>query len=288
MTGIRLAPTAVPAPPRGPFTPVRHRVVDRVVELADVVTLTLEPVDADLPPARPGQFLMLWAPGIGEVPISVSRAPDGAGRIGHTIRAVGAVTRALCSAEVGTVLGARGPYGTAWPLEVVGDRDLLAVAGGIGLAPLRPVVDAARVRPSAPGRTTLVVGARHPDQLLYRRELLEWGAGGDLGVSITVDVAGPDWDGDVGVVTRLVPGAVADPDRTVALVCGPEPMMRFTALALLDVGVDPADIYVSLERNMMCGVAQCGHCQLGPAFVCREGPVLDWATAAPLLEVRER
>lgn len=287
MTGIRLAPTAVPAPPRGPFTPVRHRVVDRVVELADVVTLTLEPVDADLPPARPGQFLMLWAPGIGEVPISLSRAPDGAGRIAHTIRAVGAVT-ALCSAEVGTVLGARGPYGTAWPLEVVGDRDLLAVAGGIGLAPLRPVVDAARVRPSAPGRTTVVVGARHPDQLLYRRELREWSAGRDLGVSITVDVAGPDWDGDVGVVTRLVPGAVADPHRTVALVCGPEPMMRFTALALLDVGVDPSDIYVSLERNMMCGVAQCGHRQLGPAFVCREGPVLDWATAAPLLEVRER
>lgn len=270
------------------MVPSRYRVVERVQELADTATLVLEPLDPPLGPMRPGQFLMLWAFGVGEVPISLAGLPDDAGRITHTIRAVGAVTRALVAAQPGDVLGVRGPFGTPWDLDVAAGRDLLVVAGGIGLAPLRPVVLAALADRDRYGRVVLLVGTRSPDLLLYADELHDWRARFDLDVLVTVDAAPPTWRGEVGVVTGLLPRAGVDPARTTAFVCGPEIMMRLTARALLAHGVDPAAIQVSLERNMACAVAQCGHCQIGPVFVCREGPVFPWDRAAALLEVRER
>lgn len=277
--------------PPGPIeamAPRRHRVVDRVDETDDTATLLVEPVDG--PPAafRPGQFHMLWAFGVGEVPISISGADGADGPLAHTIRAVGPVTRALCAAAPGTEIGLRGPFGTDWGLDAAQGGDVLLVAGGIGLAPLRSALHRVLAERDRFGRVGLLVGARSPDAILFTRELENWRGRFDTEVEVTVDYAVAGWRGDVGVVTQLIRRAVFDPDRTLALVCGPEVMMRFTAKALVDRGVPTDRIRVSLERNMQCAIGLCGHCQLGPDFVCRDGPVLSWARVGPMLGVRER
>jgi NAD(P)H-flavin reductase len=228
---------------------------------------------------------MLWAFGVGEVPISVSaRSPH----LAHTIRAVGATTTALCSLQPGDMLGLRGPFGTGWDLDDAAGGDLVVIGGGIGLAPVRSVVRAASDERDRFGHVAVLVGARSPESLLYREELEQWRRRGDIEVLVIVDSAPSGWTGDVGVVTGLIGRAGFDPARTTALVCGPEIMVRFSALALIGKGVAAERVKVSLERNMACAVAHCGRCQLGPVFVCREGPVFDWATARSLLEVRER
>jgi NAD(P)H-flavin reductase len=268
--------------------PVPHRVVERRVETHDAVTLHLEPMSARLPPFRPGQFGMLYAHGIGEVPISVSGPPDPGNALVHTVRDVGAVSRALHRAQPGTVVGVRGPFGTCWDAD--GDNaagtDLLMVAGGIGLAPLRPMVLAALDRPDHYRRVVLVAGARTPADLLYGDEVATWTEHG-VQVELTVDRPAPGWTGQVGFVTEPLARIPLDPDRITALLCGPEPMMQFAATVLERRGVAPARIRVSLERDMKCGIGVCGHCQLGPLLLCRDGPVVGYATAAPLLTVRE-
>ncbi len=267
------------------MVPLRYRVVDRVDELADTVTLVVEPVDEPTTDPAHGQFNMLWAFGVGEVPISVSAVSP---TLTHTIRAVGATTTALCSLQPGDMLGLRGPFGTGWDLEAAVGGDLVVIGGGIGLAPVRSAVCAAIAERERFGHVAVLVGARSPDLLLYQDELEEWRRRGDVEVLVTVDAAPSGWTGDVGVVTGLVDRAGFDPTRTAALVCGPEIMMRFSAAALLARGVPAERIQVSLERNMECAIAHCGHCQLGPVFVCREGPVFDWSSARSLLEVRAR
>lgn len=271
----------------GAMVPSRHRVRERRVETGDVVTLDLEPIDAPLPRPRPGQFAMLYAFGVGEVAISVSGTGDG-GTLQHTVRGVGATTRALCALDAGAVVGVRGPFGTDWGIEraELDDTDVVVVAGGLGLAPLRPAVHALLGRPRS-GRSSVLVGARTPADLCFASEIGVWRRRGDVHVAVTVDAAAPGWDGGVGLVTDLLGSAPFDPAGAVALVCGPEVMMRFTARSLESSGVAPDRIRVSLERNMHCAIARCGHCQLGPLFVCADGPVLDWATVAPLLAVRE-
>jgi NAD(P)H-flavin reductase len=214
---------------------------------------------------------MLHAFGVGEAPISVSAIDAD---VEHTIRAVGPVTKALCAADT---LGVRGPFGNAWPLDAAAGREILVVAGGIGLAPLRPVVRALAGR--APLR--VLYGARGPAELLYTDELEGWGA------QVIVDVPAPGWDGPVGVVTKLIDRATLDPARTLAMICGPEVMMRFAAAALRERGVAPEAIWVSLERSMVCGVGHCGHCQLGPILICRDGPVFRHDAVERLLRVPE-
>ncbi len=227
---------------------------------------------------------MIYAFGAGEVPISLSGAEGSV--LTHTVRDVGLATRAICRSEPGETLGVRGPFGSSWPLDAAAGRDLVIVAGGLGLAPLRSSVLAAM---GAPGRfrsVQLLYGGREPDQLLYRAQLEEWLAGG-VEVSLIVDAANGDWQGDVGVVTRLIDRAAFDPAEAVALVCGPEAMMRFSARALRAKGVPAERIHLSYERNMKCAVTLCGRCQLGPRFICREGPVLSLAEAEPWTAVRE-
>ena len=265
--------------------PTRYVVAARQAESKDTVTLTLRPVENPIEPPRPGQFTMLYAYGVGEVPISVSGFARGQELV-QTIRAIGAVTRALCAAAPGDMIGVRGPFGTQWQLSLAEGRDLLVVAGGIGLAPLRPALLAALAERARYRRVVLLVGARSPDDLLFARELETWRRRG-TSVRVTVDRADAGWKGDVGLVTRLIDGAVTDPARTAAFVCGPEIMMRLTAETLVTSGVPAADIRVSLERNMRCGVAQCGHCQLGPFLLCRDGPVVSYDQAAPLVGLRE-
>ena len=264
--------------------PSRYRISARVQETADTVTFALTPLDRPLPEPTPGQFHMLYAFGVGEVPISVS------GRVSrtvhqHTLRAVGAVTKALHDASPATVIGVRGPFGRGWRPPLPG-CDLVIVGGGIGLAPLRPVIQHAVANRGIYGRVTVVIGARSPADLLYGREYPRWEASG-IAVRSTVDAAGTGWHGHVGVVTALLPGLVDDPAATVAMLCGPEVMMRYAAGALMDQGVPPGAVQVSLERNMRCGIGECGHCQLGPLLVCRDGPVTGYDLAQPLLSVKE-
>ena len=265
--------------------PARYVVAGRKRETCDTVTLMLRPADPPVTAPLPGQFTMLYSFGVGEIPVSVS----GIGQDGvlvQTIREVGAVSRALCAALPGEVIGVRGPFGTDWRVDGARGRDVLVVAGGIGLAPLRPVLLAALADPARFGRVVLLAGARSPADLPFTRELGTW-AGRGADVRITVDHGDPGWTGRVGLVTGLIRDAVTDPAATTAFVCGPEIMMRLSARALAEAGIPAADIRVSLERNMRCGVARCGHCQLGPLLLCRDGPVVDYVRSQPLLAVRE-
>ncbi len=268
--------------------------VERVeTETDDTVTLHVRAVDAEWPRFAPGQFDMLTAIGVGEVPISVSGDPNDRVMRQYTIRSVGAVTRALTALLPGQAVGVRGPYGQPWPVETAVDTDVVVVAGGLGLAPLRPAIHHLLRHRERYGRVSILYGARSPSELLFVDELRRWRARFDLDVEVTVDAPSapgmilPAWHGRVGVVTTLIDDALFDPARVTALVCGPEVMMRFTVRTLADHGVAGERVYVSLERSMACGVGLCGHCQLGPYFVCVDGPVLRHGRVAPWLGVRE-
>ena len=261
--------------------PLPFRVTDKRQETHDTWTLELEPVAQPLEPLAPGQFAMLYAFGAGEVPISVS-APGT-----HTVRAVGAVTEAICRAEVGATVGVRGPYGAGWPVELAEGRDVVLVAGGIGLAPLRPVILELLANRDRYGAVNVLYGGRSPEELLYVEELEHWRSRFDVTVEVSVDTAPSGWHGRVGVVTTLVERATFDPDNALAMTCGPEVMMRFTAQALRARGVPAASIWLSLERSMKCAVGHCGHCQLGPLFVCKDGPVARLDRVERLMRVRE-
>jgi anaerobic sulfite reductase subunit B len=276
--------TALPTEPLVSAPPRPFRIMAAARETHDTWTVQLEPVDGRPLAIRPGQFAMLYAFGVGEVPISVSG--DTAGPLVHTIRAVGAVTRALCDAADGSTLGVRGPFGNAWPLGVGVGGDLLVIAGGIGLAPLRPVVYELVRRRGEWNDLALLYGCRTPHDVLYREELEAW-RDDRLHVDVTVDAADAEWRGRVGLVPKLIAGATFVPERTTAFLCGPEVMMRFTAKELIARGIGADRIYVSLERHMECGVGHCGHCQLGPTLICRDGPIYRYDEAEPWLAVRE-
>jgi NAD(P)H-flavin reductase len=271
-----------------PMLPQPYRVSGRDEETHDSVTLHLEPVHAALQPFAPGQFTMLYRRGVGEIAISISGDPTaGTGTLTQTIRDVGAVSRALTQAAPGDVLGARGPYGTTWGLDTAVGHDLVIVAGGVGLAPLRPVLLGALARRTDYGRVVLIIGARSPDELLFREQIDAWCATDGLEVGLTIDQYAEGWTGAVGFVTEPLGRLEVDPGRTIAFLCGPEPMMRFSANVLLGKGMAPKDIRISLERHMKCGIGLCGHCQLGPLLICRDGPVVDYACAESLLAVQE-
>ena len=266
--------------------PVFYRVVSRVVENADSVTLQLQPMQTRLASPEPGQFNMLYAFGVGEIAISACGLASGGGVV-HTVRAVGAVSTALCAAEPGATVGVRGPFGTTWGLDTACGRDLVIVAGGVGLAPLRPVVLGARAGRERYGRVVLITGARAERDFLYAGELRQWQADSRLEVHQTVDIPIHGWLGEAGFVTEPLRRLALDPRRTTAFLCGPEPMMRFAAKVLIDKGVAAQDIRVSLERNMQCGIGWCGHCQLGQLLLCRDGPVVGFDVARPLLDTTE-
>lgn len=278
------------------MTPAVHRVVERREETRDVTTLMLEPVEGPRLAFRPGQFNMLTAFGVGEVAISVSGAPREEGPLRHTVRDVGAVSHALCQRQVGDLVGVRGPFGSDWrvspdcaPGPILDVHDVVVIAGGIGLAPLRGAVHELVARShETGGRVFVLVGARDPSQVVYHDDLEAWDREGAV-VLVTVDRGTPEWRGRVGLVTALLADAGFDPSSTAALICGPEIMMRFSARALVDSGVDASRILVSLERNMQCGLGWCGHCQLGPFLLCRDGPVVPYSgVVSTLLNERER
>jgi NAD(P)H-flavin reductase len=265
------------------MVPTPYRVARRRRETHDTWTIELEPAgEGAVTTVGPGQFAMLYAFGAGEVPISVSALPSV-----HTVRAVGAVSAAICRAPRGELVGVRGPFGTSWPVQAAEGSDVVLLAGGIGLAPLRPVVHHLLAHRERYGSVVVLYGGRSPEELLFTAELERWRGRFDVEVEVTVDQAGAGWRGRVGVVTTLIPRATFDPDHMVAMICGPEIMMRFAVAALRERGVPGEAIFVSLERSMKCAIGHCGHCQLGPVFICKDGPVFRWDAVEPLLAVRE-
>jgi NAD(P)H-flavin reductase len=257
-------------------------------ETHDTFTLELAPKDGSNGRAfAAGQFNMLYVFGIGEAPISISGDPARHQPLIHTIRAVGTVTKAMRELQCGQVLGLRGPYGTAWPVAQAEGNDVVVVAGGIGLAPLRPAIYQLLANREKYGRIALLYGTRAPRDLLYEKELHEWRGRFDVQVEVTVDSAATDWRGHVGVVTSLFPKVRFDPSNMVALICGPEIMMRFTIQELQQRSVEASNIYITMERNMKCALGFCGHCQFGPTFICKDGPVFAYDRIKPFFEKRE-
>jgi len=285
------APAVRPPDPEG--APARVAVIQRIVpETPESWTFwtTWRNGDGAGYAFAPGQFNMLYRFGVGEIPISISSDPAHPQRLGHTIRFAGRVTNAFKALQPGDELGIRGPFGRPWPLHEAEGGDLLVVAGGLGVCPVRPAIEWAMRHRDRYRRLILLVGARTPSLLPYQEELDSWLASMErLGVELhlTVDEAEPGWLYGVGVVTTLFPKAQIEPARTTAFICGPEIMMRFSARGLLESGVPPERLYVSMERNMQCGIRLCGHCQLGPYFVCTDGPVFRYDAISDLMGVRE-
>lgn len=276
------------APDNDPMLPRTFRVERIARETRDTFTLKLAPTSGEGPFSfEPGQFNMLYVFGVGEVPVSISGDPASPGTLVHTTRAVGAVTSAMKRLGRGGVLGVRGPFGSRWPVEEAEGGDLVIVAGGIGLAPLRPIIYKVLSLRKRYGRVALLYGTRSADEILYRRELERWRSRFDLEVLVTVDRGGGEWRGSVGVVTSLVPRASFDPTNSVAMICGPEIMMRFTVAELQRRGVPDERIYLSMERNMKCAIGFCGHCQFGPSFICKDGPVFRYDAVKELFSKRE-
>jgi len=257
-------------------------------ETPDTFTLKLKPEEGSHHAGfRPGQFSMLWVFGVGELPISISGDPGNSDQLVYTVRSVGQATNALVTRSAGEDVGVRGPFGTGWPLDAARGRDVIVVAGGIGLAPLRPVIYEVLNHREDYGRLVVLYGARSPRDLLYRKQLAAWARHRDTQVLVTVDYGGLSWHGHVGVVTSLFKYARLKPSRSLAMVCGPEIMMRFVTRELESLGLTRNDIYLSMERNMKCAVGFCGHCQYGPHFICKDGPVFPYESIRPLLEKYE-
>ncbi len=268
--------------------PQRFRVTQKRRETDDTLTLDLVPADGlDGWAFAPGQFNMLYLFGLGEVPISISGDAEQPEKLIHTIRLVGSVTNGFADLKRGDTVGVRGPYGAGWPMAASAGGDVLVIAGGLGLAPLRPAIYHLLNHRERFGRVTILYGARSPAELLYRQEISRWRQRLDIDVDVTVDRADLRWHGNVGVITPLVARAEFDPDNTTALVCGPGLMMRFVAGALERQGLAADRIYVSLERNMRCAIAHCGHCQLGPHFICKDGPVLSYDRVRDILQIAQ-
>ena len=285
-----MAPTANPTTAAvsiaDPMIPRIARVRRRRHDAPQVWTLDIE-VEEPKPAFAPGQFNMLTVFGVGEVPISLSGDPAEADRLVHTIRAIGPVSTALARLGPGDIIGLRGPYGAGWPMTEAAGRDVVVVAGGLGLAPLRPALYRLLAERARYGKIMLLYGTRSPNDILFRRELESWRRRLDVEIDVTVDHAGSDWHGHVGVVTTLIARAAFDPLHAMALVCGPEVMMRFAIAALRDAGVADEAIYLSMERNMKCAIGFCGHCQFGTVFVCRDGPVFRYDRIRTMLALKD-
>lgn len=289
---IRPADATRPEPMCGSATwlPMPARIIAVKRENFNTRTFTLELVDPALRKAmrwRPGQFNMLYVPGVGEAAISISSDSEQPHLLHHTIRSVGYVTRAINQLPLGSIVGLRGPFGTGWPIEKLKGRDVVLLTGGIGLAPLRPVIYWLLNHRDQCGRVVLLYGCRTPDDQLYADELAAWADDERLDVLVTVDNATEQWHGPVGVVTNLLRRIKVNADRTIVMVCGPRILNRVAAWNFLQHHVPPSQVYISLERNMNCGFGLCGHCQYGRKFVCRDGPVFCFEEIADIFAKEE-
>lgn len=276
-------PRAEPICGMDTWMPAPARIVGIRSENFNTRTFTTQFVDesiAQMYRFAPGQFNMLYVPGVGEAAFSVTSDPAEPGRIEHTIRRVGSVTRALWRIKEGEVVGLRGPFGRGWPMDEMRGKHVVIVAGGIGLAPLRPVVYSLLREPGYCKRLVLLYGCRTPEDRVYAEELEAWEQAKAIEVLVTVDNATGDWAGPVGVVTDLLKRIKFAAEETIVLVCGPKVLNRAAAWNFLQSYVPPEQVFVNLERNMNCGFARCGHCQYGGKFVCSDGPVFRFSDVA--------
>lgn len=274
-----------------PMIPQVWHVVSMMKENSDTFTMVLKPDNGDKFAFESGQFTMLYAHGVGEMAISISGDASVNNSVTHTIRAVGAGTRALEKLEAGHSVGLRGPFGSSWPVDKIKDKDVIIVAGGIGLAPLRPVIyyllaaNNERVKNNL--KTTIIYGSRSPDDQIFKDELTEWQKIQNWDFICTVDKPATDWKGNVGLVTKYFPASLPYPTNTIVLTCGPEIMMSASAEKLKELGLPGENIYLSMERNMNCGIGLCGHCQMGPHFICKDGPVFRYPDIKHLMGIKE-
>lgn len=271
-----------------PMVPDLYKITSHNDETADTFTIELQPIDKNQKfEFLPGQFCMLHAFGIGESAISISGDPAIKNVITHTIKQVGHVTKILEALNFGSTIGVRGPFGTPWPVKETEGKNVVLVAGGIGLAPLRPMIYHIQSNRDKYKKVWLFYGTRTPKDIIYENELAKWRKSGDIDIHTTVDKGSLLWRGNVGNVPNLLEKTPIDIDNTVALVCGPEIMIHYSVLSLEKMGLAKDAIYVSMERNMQCGVGYCGHCMCGSKFICKDGPVLKYSEAEQLLKVRE-
>jgi NAD(P)H-flavin reductase len=269
------------------LAPLWAEVVETKHDAQDVSTFWLKFKDEKLRHSyrfAPGQFNMLYVPGYGEAAISISSDPSKPELIGHTVRFVGNVTNAISRLSPGSLISLRGPFGAPWPVEQYKGYDVVIAAGGIGLAPLRPAIYHLLAHRADYGKITILYGARTPQDLLYTSEYDEWRKK-DIEVVVTVDRGDQEWDGLVGVVPMFFYRLRMEAAKSLILTCGPEIMMRFVVYEGLARRVPNNHIYLSMERSMKCGQAQCGHCQLGPYFICKDGPVFTFEQMAPYFNV---
>ncbi len=271
-----------------PMEPAPCRVLHVGRESHDTFTVTLEVTPEGRAEFAPGQFSMLYVFGVGELPISISGDPGVPGRLTYTVRVVGRATEALARLRAGDWVGVRGPFGSAWPVEAARGMDVLIVAGGIGIAPLRSVVYHVLRNRDAYGRLIILHGARSPKDLLYRADFRHWNRQAETRALTTVDHGDMRWRGRVGVVTTLFRYVRLVPERTIAMLCGPEIMMRYVCAEICgNHRIPPSQIFLTMERNMKCAAGFCGHCQFGPYFICKDGPVFSYEKVKPLLGIHE-
>ncbi|NTU41915.1 MAG: oxidoreductase [Nitrospirales bacterium] len=225
---------------------------------------------------EPGQFVMVSLFGIGEVPISISSSPTRRGSFEICVRAVGKVTHAMHRLEAGDEVGVRGPYGKGFPIRILEGNDLLIIAGGLGIAPLRSLIKYALDNRRDFGKVHILLGCKTPQDILFADEIGEWEQRMDVHYECTVDKAAPDWAGHVGLITTLIPGVDLEPERTFGVVVGPPIMYRFVIKELLEKKIPERQILLSFERHMKCGMGKCGRCQIQNLYCCQDGPVFNY------------
>jgi sulfite reductase subunit B len=234
---------------------------------------------------EPGQFVEVSLFGIGEAPISISSSPSRSnGTLELCVRRVGDVTNAMHQMKPGDLLGIRGPFGEGFPVAKMKGKDILFAAGGLGLAPLRSLINQVLDERDSYGRVIVLYGTKHPSEILFGDELKEWESRDDVEFHMTVDRGSEEWTGNVGVITTLFPQVTVNPHSTIAATCGPPIMYRFVLMELLGKGIPESQIYLSLERRMKCGVGKCGHCQINELYCCQDGPVFRYADIKGLEE----
>lgn len=276
-------------PLTNPYLPMTAEVTERFDEAPGISTLRVRLVDDQQRNAysfAPGQFNMLYVAGVGEVPISISSDPENPEFIDHTVRAVGRVTEPMVKLKPGDTLGLRGPYGMGWPMEQAKGRNILVVTGGLGCAPTASVVEYALARRNLYGRVSICHGVRRPDELIFGERFNSWCSAPGTQVLFASQEGGPGWRGRTGLVTQLLDDLDEDAWSGMAMMCGPEPMMRAVSEELLKRGRPISDIYVSMERSMQCGIGHCGHCQYGKEFICKDGPVFPYDRVRRLMSVK--
>jgi NAD(P)H-flavin reductase len=269
-----------------PYLPREAEIAGRTQESPNTFTLELRLTDRQPYDFEPGQFNMLYLYGSGEVPISIVAGNRDNGVLTHTIRALGHVTNGLAALKVGDRIGLRGPYGRGWPMQEALGRDVVVVTGGLGCAPSVSIIHHILTHRERYGHLSILQGVKHTDDLIWRSQYEVWAQMADVKVLLAADVAEPGWHGHVGMVTALFDRLQLEPDRSIAMICGPEMMMHAAADGLHNRGIGADSIYLSMERNMQCAVGHCGHCQVGGQFVCRDGPVFPWPQVRPLLGIR--